>query len=84
MYTCFLSEVKRENGEWNKGIVIKTGETLEDAINACKQAFHAYLGAYAYGNNPNCDYVNCMIFTYDGLIIKSEIYNRRENENGCE
>ena len=45
-----MSENKKE-----KTIVVK--ETLE----AAKQSYHAYLGAYAYGNNPETDFVSCMI-----------------------
>jgi len=43
----FLVQVKRTNGTIEKGVVVK--ETLDDA----KQGFHAYMGAYAYGNDKD-------------------------------
>ena len=41
----FLHEIKETNGVIEKGIVVK--DQKNDAI----QSYHAYLGAYAYGNN---------------------------------
>lgn len=43
----FLHQIKLTNGNYDKGIVIK--ESFESA----KQSYHAYLGAYAYGQNPD-------------------------------
>ena len=47
----YLVQVKRTNGNIEKGVVVK------DTLDAAKQSFHAYLGAYAYGNNKDTDYV---------------------------
>ena len=51
----FLHQIKRTNGTIDKGIVVK------DTLEAAKQSYHAYLGAYAYGQNPGTDFVSCMI-----------------------
>ena len=51
----FLHQIKRTNGAFDKGIVVK--DTYESAL----QSYHAYLGAYAYGQNADTDYVDCMI-----------------------
>lgn len=59
----FLHQIKKTKGEFDKGIVIK--ESLESA----KQSYHAYLGAYAYGNNPDTSYVSCMICDMYGRVV---------------
>lgn len=51
----FLHQIKRTKGQWDKGIVVK------DSYEAALQSYHAYLGAYAYGQNADTDYVDCMI-----------------------
>lgn len=51
----FLHQIKRTNGTWDKGIVVK------DSYEAALQSYHAYLGAYAYGQNTDTDFVSCMI-----------------------
>lgn len=53
--TFFLHQIKRTNGTFDKGIVVK------DTYEAALQSYHAYLGAYAYGQNADTDYVSCMI-----------------------
>lgn len=45
---------------WTKGIVIKADPSIDNEY-AALQAYHAYLGAYAYGNNADIDYVYCRI-----------------------
>lgn len=47
----FLIQIKRTNGTIDKGVVVK------DTLDAARQSYHAYLGAYAYGQNPDTDYV---------------------------
>ena len=49
----FLHQIKHNTGDdkWDKGIVVK------DSLDEAKQGYHAYLGAYAYGNSANTDYV---------------------------
>ena len=71
METCFLVQIKRTNGAYEKGVVVK------DSLDAAKQSFFAYLGAYGFGHDANTDYVAAYILTDDGRIVKSEIDDRR-------
>ena len=59
----FLHQIKRTNGAIDKGIVVK------DSYDAAKQSYHAYLGAYAYGQNPDTDFVDCMITESASMAI---------------
>lgn len=63
----FLHQVQhnKTTGQWSKGIVIKDDPT-KDNEEAALQGYHAYLGAYAYGNNADIDYVYCRITAADG------------------
>jgi len=72
----FLHQIKRTNGTYDKGIVVK--ETFDDA----KQSYHAYLGAYAYGHDANTDYVQCMITDQlsGGMVLLTETWNRAETQ----
>ena len=60
----FLHEIKHTSGNYDKGIVVK------DTFEAAKQSYHAYLGAYAYGNNAETDFVSCMITDSYGNILE--------------
>ena len=51
----YLHQIKKTNGVFDKGIVIK------DSYADAKQGYHAYLGAYAYGHDANTDFVQCLI-----------------------
>lgn len=64
----FLHQIKRTNGNIDKGIVVK--ETFEGA----KQSYHAYLGAYAYGQNAATDYVSCEITDFYGNKMMGETW----------
>lgn len=64
----FLHQIKRNNGTIDKGIVVK------DSFEAAKQGYHAYLGAYAYGQDPNTDYVQCIITGTSGSVLLSETW----------
>lgn len=72
MEKYFLTQIKRTNGTFEKGCVVK--DSLEDA----KQNYHAYLGAYAYKHDPNTDYVSCLITNICGGIEISEVWNKIE------
>ena len=61
--TYFLHQIKETNGVFDKGIVVK------DSLASAKQSYHAYLGAYAYGNNPDTTYVSACITDYNGRVI---------------
>lgn len=64
----FLHQIKRTNGNYDKGIVVK--ETYEAAL----QSYHAYLGAYSYGHEPSTDFVSCMITNDDGAPMIDETW----------
>lgn len=65
----FLTQVKRNNGTYEKGVVVK------NSLDAARQSFHAYLGAYAYGNAANTDYVAVAIMAMDGRITDNVVWN---------
>lgn len=70
----FLHQIKRTNGTFDKGIVVK------DTYDAAKQGYHAYLGAYAYDHDPNTDYVSCMITDISGVALMKETWLKPEPE----
>lgn len=59
----FMHRIRRVNGVWDKGIEIK--DTFADA----KQAFHAQMAAYGYGQNKDCDYCSCLITDMSGTVV---------------
>lgn len=65
----FMHQIKQTSGTIDKGIVVK------DTYDAAKQSYHAYLGAYAYGNNADTDFVSCMITDGNGTILMAETWN---------
>ena len=75
MEKYFLTQIKRTNGTFEKGCVIK------DTLDAVKQSYHAYLGAYAYGNNEQTDYVQCSVSNIEGLVLMAETWNNLPVEN---
>ena len=74
MNTFFFHQIKHTSGTYDKGIVVK------DTYEAAKQAYHAYLGAYAYGNDANTDYVQCMITDMSEHVMMSETWIKAEPE----
>lgn len=67
----FLHQIKHTNGAYDKGIVVK------DTFEAAKQSYHAYLGAYAYGQNADTDFVSCMITDQlSGIVLMEETWQR--------
>lgn len=66
----FLVQIKHTNGTWEKGVVVK------DTLDAARQSYHAYLGAYGYGNQAGTDYVACYVFGQNGATYDSMIDNR--------
>ena len=64
----FMHQIKRTGGAFDKGIVIK------DSYEGAKQSYHAYLGAYAYGQNPDTDFVQAMITDMTGAVLMSETW----------
>ena len=78
MEKYFLTQIKRTNGTFEKGCVVK------DTLDAVKQSYHAYLGAYAYGNNKDTDYVQCFVTNIRGGIELSETWDNIPTENASE
>lgn len=68
----FLVQIKRTKGAWEKGVVVK------DTLDAARQSYHAYLGAYGYGNNADTDYVACYVLGDTGATYDSMIDDRRK------
>ena len=66
----FLVQIIHSSGTWEKGVVVK------DTLDAVRQSYHAYLGAYGYGNQANTDYVACYIFGQNGANYDSMIDDR--------
>lgn len=71
----FLHQVKHTSGVIEKGIVVK------DTFEAAKQSYHAYLGAYAYGQHAETDYVSCMIADLYGSVLMSETWIKPASDN---
>lgn len=70
-----LVQVKRTNGTVEKGVVVK------DTLDAAKQSYHAYLGAYAYGNNANTDYVLVQVISAaSGYTPITDIWQKTAEE----
>ena len=70
----FLHQIKHTNGTFDKGIVVK--ETYESAL----QGYHAYLGAYAYGQHAQTDFVSVEITNADGICMTAETWNPKPDE----
>lgn len=70
----YLVQVKRTKGVIEKGVVVK------DTLDAAKQSYHAYLGAYAYGNNDDTDYVMVEILNGRGLGMAGEYWEKEVPE----
>lgn len=70
MNKFFLHQIKhsRTNDSFDKGIVVK------DSLPAAKQSYHAYLGAYAYGNHADTDYVAVYITDAEGNRLMWEVW----------
>lgn len=64
----FVHQIKQTSGGIEKGIVVK------DSYESAKQTYHAYLGAYAYGQHPQTDYVQSEITDYNGNRLMSETW----------
>ena len=70
----FLHQIKRTNGTIDKGIVVK------DTFEGARQSYHAYLGAYAYGQNADTDFVSCEITDIYGARLMEETWVGPESE----
>lgn len=70
----FLHQIKRTNGVFDKGIVVK------DSCAGALQSYHAYLGAYAYGQNADTDFVSCEITDIYGARLMNETWVKQEQQ----
>lgn len=70
----FLHQIKRTSGTYDKGIVVK------DTFEAAKQSYHAYLGAYAYGQHDATDFVSVMISDINGGVMMAESWKKKTTE----
>lgn len=70
----FLVQVKRTNGTYEKGVVVK------DSYDAAQQSYHAYLGAYAFGNNAQTDYVLVQIIDDQAVVHDWKVWDNRPKE----
>ena len=73
----FMHRIKHDNSKdgsaaWDKGIEVHA------SLKAAKQAYHAYLGAYAYGHSDNIDFVSCAITDGNGDIKMTETWTASE------
>ena len=68
----FMHRAKRDNGVFDKGIEVK------DTFEAARQSYHAYLGAYAYGQSGKVDFVQCMITDMSGTVLMAETWLKAE------
>ena len=59
----FVEQVQhnKTNNQWTKGVVVKADPEADNEA-AALQSYHAYLGAYGYGNNQDIDYVYCRLY----------------------
>lgn len=70
----FMHRIKRTNDKFDKGIEVK------DTFETAKQSYHAYLGAYAYGQNPDTDFVSCNITDMSGAVLMAETWVKPTEE----
>ena len=66
----FLHQIKHTGENYDKGIVVK------DSFEAAKQGYHAYLGAYAYGQQEQTDFVSVAISDTNGTILIMESWKK--------
>ena len=69
----FLHQIKHTGDAYDKGIVVK------DTFEGAKQSYHAYLGAYAYGQNAQTDFVSCMVSDERGTILMNETWQKTDD-----
>ena len=74
----FMHRIKKTSSVYDKGIEVK------DTLEAAKQSYHSYLGAYAYGHDANTDYVSCMITNDPGTVMMAETWMAVAPEQNAE
>ena len=78
----FFSRAKHsKSGTWDKGMEVKdAGQTEKENYDAALQAYHAYLGAYAYGHDATIDCVTAHIIDENGNRPLWEVWDGRVTE----
>lgn len=66
----FMHRIKHTSDVYDKGIEVK------DTLDAAKQSYHAYLGAYAYEHDVNTDLVSVFISDTNGTILMTETWKK--------
>jgi len=66
----FFHDIKGQGGT-----IVKKGIAVKDSFEAAQQSYHAYLGAYAYGNEQNTDFVSCMITDHNGTVLMQDAWH---------
>ena len=89
----FMHRIKRTDGVYDKGIEVKDmtrreGES-DEALSrrnyeAALQAYHAYMGAYAYEHGPTTDFVSCEITDLSGARLLSETWSAQAAPESAE
>lgn len=65
----FFHDIKGKNGT-----ITKKGISVADTLDAAKQSYHAYLGAYAYGHDKDTDFVSVWITDSYGGVVMTETW----------
>ena len=66
----FLVQIYHKGETWSKGVVV------HDSLDAARQGYHAYLGAYGYGHDATIDFVECMVVDMYGVVRDSCVDDR--------
>ena len=66
VYFVVQVQHNKTNDTWTKGVVVKADANTDNEA-AALQAYHAYLGAYGYGNSADVDYVYCRLVAADNI-----------------
>lgn len=71
MEKFFMHRIKHNatTDAWDKGIEVK------DTLDGARQSYHAYLGAYAYGNQADTDYVQVEVTDMAGNRLLFWVWN---------
>ena len=81
MAQVFVNQKYHKTTGWVNNVQVKTGETIDEAVNLAKHQFHAFMSTYGYGVDNTIDYVACDVTDLDGLVLMGpEIDNRIEPE----
>ena len=67
----FMHRIKhnKTSDTWDKGIEVK------DTLDAARQSYHSYLGAYAYGHDESTDYIQVEVTDMNGNRLLFEVWD---------